>query len=242
MAFSPDGHTLASGSDDATVRLWNLTDPAHPGPLGQPLEGHTVAVISVAFSPDGHTLASGSADHSVRLWNLTDPAHPGPLGQPLTGHTSFVVSVAFSPDGHTLASGSWDHSVRLWDLTDPAHPGPLGQPLTGHTATVWSVAFSPDGHTLASGSARHHRAVVARPPRRHRGDPLLETDLQHQPPRVARLDLTHHRLHHPLPQSACPTELNHTGLPRDSGWGRVRSGRRPRRRPATKTSCRPARR
>ncbi len=155
VAVSPDGHTLASASFNHTIRLWNLTDPAHPTPLGQPLTGHTDAVNSVAFSPDGHTLASASGDDTVRLWNLTDPAHPGPLGQPLRGHTGTVWSVAFSPDGHTLASGSLDDTVRLWNLTDPAHPGPLGQPLTGHTGTVWSVAFSPDGHTLASGSNDH---------------------------------------------------------------------------------------
>jgi TIR domain/WD domain, G-beta repeat len=155
VALSPDGHTLASASADHTIRLWDLTDPAHPGPLGQPLTGHTDTVVSVAFSPDGHTLASGGDDHTIRLWNLSDPAHPGPLGQPLTGHTSGVNSVAFSPDGHTLASGSDDHTVRLWNLTDPAHPGPLGQPLTGHTHGVISVAFSPDGHTLASGSTDH---------------------------------------------------------------------------------------
>ena len=80
MAFSPDGHTLASGGADDTIRLWNLTDPTHPGPLGEPLRGHTGPVTSVAFSPDGHTLASGSADNTIRLWNLTDPPAPGPAG------------------------------------------------------------------------------------------------------------------------------------------------------------------
>ena len=70
VAFSRDGHTLATGSADQTVRLWNVTDPAHPTPLGQPLTGHTDEVRTVAFSPDGHTLATGSADQTVRLWAM----------------------------------------------------------------------------------------------------------------------------------------------------------------------------
>jgi WD40 repeat protein len=70
VAFSPDGHTVASGIGDA-VRLWDVTDPAHPRPLGQPLtttSGDTVN--AVAFSSDGHALASGSSDGITRLWNL----------------------------------------------------------------------------------------------------------------------------------------------------------------------------
>jgi WD40 repeat protein len=112
------------------VRLWDLTDPAHPGPLGQPLTGHTGYVWSVAFRPDGHTLASGGADGTVRLWDLTDPAHPGPLGQPLRGHTGIVNSVAFSLDPHTLASGSNDHTIRLWPTSLDATVGTLCSKLT----------------------------------------------------------------------------------------------------------------
>ncbi len=60
VAFSPDGHTLATGSFDNTVRLWDVTDPRHPTSLAT-LTGHTNAVNSVAFSPDGRTLAMAAA-------------------------------------------------------------------------------------------------------------------------------------------------------------------------------------
>jgi tetratricopeptide (TPR) repeat protein len=67
VAFSPDGQTLASGSDDDSIILWTV---ASGQPLGKLLTGHNDEVNSVAFSPDGQTLASGSEDTTIRLWDL----------------------------------------------------------------------------------------------------------------------------------------------------------------------------
>ncbi|WP_084763412.1 NACHT and WD repeat domain-containing protein, partial [[Scytonema hofmanni] UTEX B 1581] len=140
VAFSPDGKTLASGSADKTIKLWDVAT----GKISQTLTGHSKWVNSVAFSPDGKTLASGSADKTIKLWDVAT----GKLSQTLTGHSDGVYSVAFSPDGKTLASGSGDKTIKLWDVAT----GKPSQTLTGHRDKVISVAFSPDGKTLASGS------------------------------------------------------------------------------------------
>jgi WD40 repeat protein len=147
VAFSPDGHTLATASADNTAGLWDIIDRAHPTRTAT--LSHTGPVTAVAFSPDGRTLATASYDHTVGLWDITDRAHPTRTAT-LNGYTytDDVRAVAFSPDGRTLATAS-SVTAGLWDITDRAHPTRTAT-LTGHTDSVGAVAFSPDGGTLAT--------------------------------------------------------------------------------------------
>ncbi|MBD1942470.1 serine/threonine protein kinase [Coleofasciculus sp. FACHB-712] len=138
IAISPNGQTLASGSNDKTIKLWQVDS----GKLIHTLTGHSSWVRSIAISPDGQTLASGSGDSTIKLWQVDS----GKLIRTFTGHSRWVHSVVFSPDGQTLASGSGDKTMKLWQVGS----GKLIRDFTGHLDYIFSVAFSPDGQSLAS--------------------------------------------------------------------------------------------
>jgi len=138
-SFSPDGKTLASGSWDNTIKLWDR----QTGKELRTLTGHD-AVYAVSFSPDGKTLASSGADSTIKLWNV----ETGKEIYTIKGHNNkYVFSVSFSPDGKTLASSGADKTVKLWNV----ETGKEIHTLEGHKNFVMTVSFSPDGKTVASG-------------------------------------------------------------------------------------------
>jgi len=153
VAISADGQTVASGSWDNTIKIWELGTGKSlriliweigTGKLLRTLSGHSSSVFSVAISADGQTVASGSKDKTIKIWELKT----GELLRTLSGHSDSVISVAISADGQTVTSGSYDNTIKIWELKT----GKLLRTLSGHSDFVHSVAISADGQTVASGS------------------------------------------------------------------------------------------
>jgi WD40 repeat protein len=108
LAFSPDGKTLISGSQDKTIKLWNLETSQEI----KTLSGHSDHICSVAYSPNGQILASASKDKTVKLWSVAS----GKEISSVKCTDSVIYSIAFSPDGKILAAGSGDTTITLFPI------------------------------------------------------------------------------------------------------------------------------
>jgi WD40 repeat protein len=142
VAVTPDGSRAVSGSDDHTLKLWDLCS----GQMIRTFEGHSDTVNSVAVTPDGCWAVSASTDKTLRLWDL----ETGETIRTLKGHARAVKVVVVTSNGSRALSSSSD-SIRLWDL----ETGQTIRTLEGHTNTINAVAATPDGRRAVSVSEDH---------------------------------------------------------------------------------------
>ncbi|KAI6115133.1 WD40-repeat-containing domain protein [Pisolithus croceorrhizus] len=159
IAWAPSGKTLATGSFDSNVGIYekkqefddeNDLDESEEWECVAVLEGHETECKSVAYSATGTLLASCSRDKTVWIWEVQPDADFECMGV-LMEHSQDVKCVAWHPTEEILASASYDDTIKLY-IDDPSEDWYCVSTLTGHESTIWSLAWSPDGNYLASAS------------------------------------------------------------------------------------------
>lgn len=135
VAVTADGTHVVTGSDDSTLRYWDLATGS-----SIVLKGHTGPIEQLALSPEGKYVASAGTDHDVWLWELSTG-----IGRKLRGHGNTVRGVAFSPDGTQLASTGEEGTLFVWDVASAT-----GKLILKHTAGLRPVVWL-DAQTVMVG-------------------------------------------------------------------------------------------
>jgi WD40 repeat protein len=138
IAFSPNREWIVSGSEDHTIKVWELST----GQEIRTLAGHAgFFVRSIAISPDGKFLAS-AGDDIIKLWDV----ETGEEIRTLSGHSSIIQRLVFSPDGKVLVSAGNDKTIKFWN---PNTGEVMGTLSANHL--IEALTISPDGQIIASG-------------------------------------------------------------------------------------------
>jgi hypothetical protein len=137
---TPEGRRVVSGSDDKTLKVWDL----ETGRTRSTLEGHAGLVSACAVAPDGLRVVSASYDKTLKVWDL----ETGRTLATLEGHALWVNACAVTPDGRRVVSGSDDKTLKVWDL----ETGRALATLEGHALWVNACAVTPDGRRVVSAS------------------------------------------------------------------------------------------
>jgi WD40 repeat protein len=158
LAYSPDGHLLASAGSEGTVKIWE----GESGKACSEIRVQQGKFLTLAFSPDGKTLALGGADGTVRFW---DPATDVSTRM-LRGHASSVFSLTFSPDGRRLATIGLGGNAKVWDVASGAEElvldfaAPRGSCTATPSPSLRTAVASPSpGPTIGSPSSTPPTAI-----------------------------------------------------------------------------------
>jgi len=139
VAYSKDGNLAVTGSNDKTIKVWDL----NTGECMQTMTGHRGQITCISFTPDEQHLITGSWDNTLKLWQLAN----GSCLRTYSGHTKYVNAVVVTPDCQRILSGGNDHVIKIWDLNG----GTCIHTLEGHTKRIITLAISSDGQWVISG-------------------------------------------------------------------------------------------
>jgi WD40 repeat protein len=147
--WSPDGRWIASGANDATVRIWD----AESGNLQSTLFGHTGPVSAVEWSPDSTRLLTGGADGTARVWEVGDAGAREVLSLSAQDTRAGIQGVSFSPDGDRVMTGDLEiTAAKIWDIS--ASGDAEWAILPSEAEVIATATFTPGGELLAPGEDR----------------------------------------------------------------------------------------